>query len=298
MFKVIFWGVRGSIPCPGPKTAKYGGNTSSIQIKTDLDYQIIIDAGSGIRNLGMSLMGDPEVKKPLDIYLFFTHTHWDHIMGFPFFTPIYIPNAKVSIFGPVSFEDEPLEKVIGGQLTYRYFPIRQDELRSSIKYQPLKEGSMQLPGGMIVSYKFLNHPVLCLGYRFEYKGKIFCTCFDHEPFRNLFEGDPINEEEGKLAADENNAKITAFFSNSDLLVHDSQYTTEEYNQKYIGWGHSTYKYAITQALKGNVKKLALFHHDPERSDSQLDKIKNVFMDRYKNNNLDVFPAYEKLEVEL
>ncbi|MCK4798634.1 MAG: MBL fold metallo-hydrolase [Spirochaetes bacterium] len=297
MFKVKFWGVRGSIPCPGPKTAKYGGNTSCIQIKTDLDYQIIIDAGTGLRSLGASLLSDPEVKKPLKIFLFLSHTHWDHIMGFPFFAPIYMPDSDITIFGPVTFEDEPLEKVIGGQLTYKYFPLRQDELRSNIKYQSLKEGNMQLPNGLVVSYKFLNHPILCLGYRFEYQKKVFCTCYDHEPFLNLFKGDPVNEEEGQAAADENNAKITAFFNNADLLVHDSQYTSIEY-KKYTGWGHSTYKYAIDQALKGNVKRLALFHHDPERSDAQLNKVKNVFGAKYKPMGLDVFPAKEQLEIEL
>ena len=130
---------------------------------------------------------------------------------------------------------------------------------------------MKLPGDLVVSYKFLNHPILCLGYRIEYKKKVVCTCYDHEPFLNLFKGDPINEEEGQMAADENNAKITAFFHNADLLIHDSQYTSAEY-PKFVGWGHSTYKYAIEQALKGNVKKLALFHHDPGHDDETLGQI--------------------------
>ncbi len=297
MFKIIFWGVRGSIPCPGPTTAKYGGNTSCIQIKTDLDYQIILDAGTGIRKLATSLFADPEVKKPLKIFLFLTHTHWDHIMGFPFFGPIYVPGIDVTVFGPVTYEDEPLEKVVGGQLAYRYFPLRRDELKSNLKFQNLKEGSMTLPGGIVISYKYLNHPVSCLGYRIAYNNKVFSTCYDHEPFQNLFLGDPVNEEEGQIAADENNAKITAFFQNSDLLIHDAQYTTLEY-KKYIGWGHSTYKYAISQAVKGNVKRLALFHHDPERYDNQLDFINNTFHEKYKKTKLNVFCAYEGLEIRL
>lgn len=297
MFKVKFWGVRGSIPCPGPNTSKYGGNTACLQIKTDLDYQIIIDAGTGIRPLAADLLKDPEVKKPLKIFLFLTHTHWDHIMGFPFFTPIYIPDSEITIFGPVTFEDEPLEKVVGGQLTYRYFPLRKEELKSKINYQNLKEGNMRLPGDMVVSYKYLNHPILCLGYRFEYKNKKFCTCYDHEPFQNLFKGDILNEEEGELAASDNNNRITAFFNNADLLVHDAQYTSIEY-KKFTGWGHSTYKYAISQAIKGNVKRLALFHHDPERTDSQLDDVKSTFNEKYNSDKINIFPAYEKLEIEL
>jgi len=289
--------VRGSLPCPGPTTAKYGGNTACIQIKLDQDYQIIIDSGTGIRELSASLLSDPEVKKPLKIFLFLTHTHWDHIMGFPFFTPIYIPNAELTIHGPVSFEDEPLEKVIGGQLTYRYFPIRIEELKSKIDYVRLKEGSLDLPNGVKVSYKFLNHPILCLGYRIEYENKILATCYDHEPFANLFEGDPENEEEGKNAAFEQNYRVSQFYKNADLLIHDSQYSTSEY-KKYVGWGHSTYKYAITQALKANVKNLALFHHDPNRTDKQLDNIKETFNPKFLKYGLNVFPAYEKQEIEL
>lgn len=297
MFKIKFWGVRGSIPCPGPLTAKYGGNTSCIHINLGLDYQIIIDCGTGIRELSASLLSDPEIKKPLKIYLFLTHTHWDHIMGFPFFTPIYIPNSEIFIYGPVSFEDDSLEKIIGGQLTYRYFPVRIDELRSNINYERLKEGSMDLPYGVKISYKFLNHPIMCLGYKIFYENKTFATCYDHEPFLNLFENDPMNKEEGRIACEEQNKAIVDFYKNVDFLVHDSQYTTLEY-KKYVGWGHSTYKYAITQSLKAKVKRLAFFHHDPNRTDNQLDSIKKVFEDQFLKYNLKVFPAYERLEVEL
>jgi phosphoribosyl 1,2-cyclic phosphodiesterase len=304
VFKLKFWGVRGSIPCPGPLTARYGGNTSSLLITTDLDYQILIDAGSGIRELAGYLLSSPEIKKPLKIYLFFTHTHWDHIMGFPFFSPIYIPNTEINIYGPVTFEDDPLDKVIGGQLTYRYFPIRVDELSANLNYFRLQETQpnnpdtiMNLPGGIVVKFKYLNHPVSCLGYRFEYKGKVISTCFDHEPFANLFEGDPENEEEGQIAADEQNSKIADFYRGSDLLVHDAQYTTKEY-RNFKGWGHSTYKYAISQALKGNVKKLALFHHDPGRTDKQLDALKSEFDGKFKHMGLDVFPCHEKQEIEI
>ncbi len=297
MFKVKFWGVRGSIPCPGPETSRYGGNTSCIQIKTDKDYEIIIDCGSGVRELGASFMKDPLVKKPFNIYIFLSHTHWDHIMGLPFFTPIYIPGSDITIHGPVTFEDEPIDKIVGGQLTYRYFPVRQDELSSDLKFKALKEGSMELPGGIKVSYIYLNHPIMCLGYRFEYEGKVFATCYDHEPFINLFEFDPDNIEEGRIVAEESNKKVTDIYKDADLLVHDSQYTTKEY-ENFKGWGHSTYKYAITQAISANVKNLALFHHDPNRTDKQLDQVKDTMKQAYGSSGINIFPAYEGLEIEL
>lgn len=296
MFKIKFWGVRGSIACPGPKTAKYGGNTASLQIKTDQDYEIIIDLGTGVRELSSALLSDPAVKKPLNIEAFLTHTHWDHIMGFPFFTPIHIPSSKINIYGPVSLE-ENLEKIVGGQLSYKHFPVRFDELRSSITYHHLKEGSMELAGGVKVSYKYLNHPILCLGYKFEYQGKVIATCYDHEPFANLFANDPENCEEGAFVAEEQNRMIRDFYRDVDVLVHDAQYTKKEY-QRCIGWGHSTYNYAIDQALKSGVKKLVLFHHDPSRTDSQLDSLAKMCREKMNDYPIEVIPAYEGLEISL
>jgi len=189
--KIKFWGVRGSIPCPGPNTVKYGGNTSCLEIWfEDIERLIIIDAGSGIRELGNDIMTREMVKSGIRTEILLTHTHWDHIMGFPFFTPIYIPGAKLKVFGPVTYENETLEETVGGQLTYRYFPVRQAELAAEIEYISLKEEKLDLGDGINLITKYLNHPVMCLGYRFEYKGKIFCTAYDTEPFQNVFYNDP------------------------------------------------------------------------------------------------------------
>lgn len=292
-----FWGVRGSIPCPGPTTARYGGNTSCIQIITDHEYQVMIDFGTGSRLLGNHYFASPDIAKPLKIHAFISHTHWDHITGFPFFGPIYAPTSEIDIYGPVSLEGN-LENIISGQLNYEYFPVNFHQLQSRITYHELKEGSLELPGGLKIHYIYLNHPVLCLGYRFEYEGKTIATCYDHEPYSNVFENDPDNYAEGVAASEESNARIVNFYKGADVLIHDSQYTTKEF-PKFIGWGHSTYKYAITQALKADVKKLVLFHHDPDRSDEKLDILKKM-CDRTFNNKegLHVEPAYEGLEILL
>ncbi len=295
MFKVKFWGVRGSIACPGPKTAKYGGNTSSIEIITDQDYRIVIDFGTGCRALGANLFSSPDVKKPLRIYAFLSHTHWDHIMGFPFFGPIHAPSSVIDIYGPVPLS-KSLEEIVGGQLTYEYFPVNFTQLQSTINYHELKEGSMELPGGLKVSYQYLNHPILCLGYRFEYQGKVISTCYDHEPFLNLFADDPDNCVEGQQTADESNKRISDFFAGSDILVHDAQYTSKEY-KNFTGWGHSTYKYAITQAMHSGVKKLVLFHHDPDRTDAKLDVITKKCGEKFNTADFKVMPAYEGLELD-
>jgi phosphoribosyl 1,2-cyclic phosphodiesterase len=307
--RVRFWGVRGSVPCPGPKTVKYGGNTACLELRFGEEERlIVIDAGTGIRELAGHVMKTDLPKGPIKTELFLTHTHWDHIMGFPFFIPLFIPNTELKVFGPVSFEDDPLSKIFGDMLRYRYWPVRLEELAAHIEYSDLKEGSMDLGGGVWVTTKYLNHPVLVLGYRFEYRGKVFCTAYDTEPFLNLFDvspDDPSYDEEavreGALAAEEENEKVVAFFKGADILIHDSQYTYKEYvNPKSpkLGWGHSSFEHAVNVAHKAGVKKLLLFHHDPDRSDAELDllekKIRKSISGRSK---LEVMVAREGLTVE-
>jgi phosphoribosyl 1,2-cyclic phosphodiesterase len=305
--KLQFWGVRGSIPCPGPDTVKYGGNTSCIELRFGAeDRLIIIDAGSGIRSLAAKIMESDLPKGPINTDIFLTHTHWDHIMGFPFFTPIYIPTTKLRIHGPVTYEEDSLDKIIGDQLRYRYFPVRQSELSAEISYKQLMEAEIDLGGGVTLTTKYLNHPILCLGYKFEYEGFSLCTVYDTEPFRNVFPTDPedpdydeIAAEEGTLAAKEENEKLLRFIQNCDLVVYDSQYTQSEYDPSKIGWGHSTYEQAINFAQKANVRKLILFHHDPLRKDSELDE----FLLRYRailegKTDMKIDIAREGMEIDL
>ena len=303
---VKFWGVRGSIPCPGPKTMKYGGNTACIELRfPEVDRLIIIDAGSGIRELGNFMMANDFKKGPISTDIFLTHTHWDHIMGFPFFTPIYVPGSTIRIHGPVSFEGDTLEKVVGGQLTYRYFPVRQAELAAMIEYLDLKEGEFDLGDGITVTAKYLNHPVLCLGYRFAYRGKTVCTAYDTEPFHNVFctdPKDPAYDEgmatEGELVAQEQNGVLEQFFSGADLLVHDTQYTQEEYTARFLGWGHSPFEHAVAAAKRAGVKALALFHHDPTRTDDQIDALSETYCAPAGQGSTEIFFAREGVEREV
>lgn len=280
MFKVKLWGVRGSIPCPGPETVEFGGNTACLELRFGEEERLVImDAGSGIRKLGESIVKNDLKKGPIKTQLFLTHTHWDHIMGFPFFIPIFIPGTEIDVYGPVTYEDEGLDKIIGDQLRYRYFPVKHSELSADLKYYPLREGTMDMGDDLFVTTKYLNHPILCLGYRFEYKGKSFCTAYDHEPFRNVFPTDPSQPgydpeaaREGEEAAREENEKVLRFYQNADLLIHDSQYTKEEYFASKLGWGHSPFETVINNAHKAGVKHLVLFHHDPNRTDEQLKEL--------------------------
>jgi phosphoribosyl 1,2-cyclic phosphodiesterase len=302
--RIKFWGVRGSIPCPGPATARYGGNTACLELQLDsIRRRIIIDAGSGIRELGNQMMAEHADGKPIRSEIFLTHTHWDHIMGFPFFTPIYMPNSEFTIYGPVTYEEEPLKEVLSGQWTYRYFPVRHEDLSSNIKYIHLKEGTYDLGQGLHLKTKYLNHPLLCLGYRFEFEGKVFCTTYDTEPFNNVFACDPSApgyDPEivalGEQAAVEENARVEKFFHGADLLIYDGQYTEQEYHDSRSGWGHSPLEHAIAAGVRNQVKRLALFHHDIQRTDAQLDELASQHCK--KTNGTEIFFAREGVEIEI
>jgi phosphoribosyl 1,2-cyclic phosphodiesterase len=291
--RIKFWGVRGSIPCPGPDTIRYGGNTVCIEMRVEPNQRlIIIDAGSGIRELGNRLMADPQSKASISAEIFLTHTHWDHILGFPFFAPIYVPTTHLTIYGPVTYEDSSLKDVLDGQWAYRYFPVRPEELSSDIAYVDLIEGQYNLGQGLYLTTKYLNHPLLCLGYRFQYKDKVVCTAYDTEPFTNLFvtnSSDPAFDsamaEEGEQVAAQENQRVEEFIRGADLLIYDAQYTISEYQEGRKGWGHSPVEHVIDVALRNNVKRLALFHHDIQRTDDQMDGIA-------KQNNLANLPGME------
>jgi phosphoribosyl 1,2-cyclic phosphodiesterase len=303
--RVRFWGVRGSIPCPGPQTVKYGGNTTCIELRIEESNRlIIIDAGSGLRELGNYMMVHDLPGGPIKTSLYLSHTHWDHIMGFPFFTPIYLPSTTLQVFGPVNHETDSLETIVGGQMTYRYFPVREAELAATITYVNLKGGRFDLGDGISLTTQYLNHPIMCLGYRFEYQGKVFCTAFDAEPYRNLFCTDPDDPSfdeamatEGESVALEQNAELEQFVSGADLLVCDAQYTLKEYESSKVGWGHTSIEEAIAVAKRNNIRRMALFHHEPTRTDDQLDSLTEMYC-QSANYGPEIFFAREGMEIEL
>jgi phosphoribosyl 1,2-cyclic phosphodiesterase len=264
---------------------------------------IIIDAGSGLRRLGDELPSRCRRTKNLTLDLLLTHTHLDHILGLPFFRPLYRPETRVNIYGPTASPQERLEQVIGGQLTYHYFPVRQVELAADISYVDLKEGVYDLGDGIVLSTTYLNHPLLCMGYRIDYRGVSVCTAFDTEPFRNVFitdstdpAYDAVMAEEGEYAAGEANRRMQKFFHRADLLIHDAQFTEEEYRAGRIGWGHSSIEHAVATAEAAEIRRLALVHHDPMRTDTEMDGLAECYGGVRKDSGMEVIFAREGLSI--
>ena len=291
--KITFWGVRGSIPAPGPQTVKYGGNTTCVELRTDENKLIILDGGTGLRVFGDHLMSR---KEKINTNILLSHTHWDHICVFPFFIPAYIPGNSFTFQGPVHYE-QSLKDVMVGHTQYAYFPVRVEDMAAEINYKDLKEGTFELEG-LKVHARYLNHPVLCLGYRFESpRGKIFVFGTDTEPFYNVFgtDGDP----EAENIAVELNERIVDFVRDADLVVWDAQYTPEDYKMKQ-GWGHTSTIQAMDMAMQANVKHLSYTHHDPNRSDAAIDKILEDSHEyvKSKGSSLKVSAATEGVTIEL
>lgn len=304
--KIRFWGVRGSIPTPGKTTVKYGGNTTCIEIRGDNDELLIIDAGTGIKPLGDFIMKyDADPYRNLDLSILLSHTHWDHIQGFPFFAPAYEESTNIKFFGPVNFSDK-LEEILIGDAIKKYFPIKLDEMKAKLSFRELQESTFSI-GNFNISTTYMNHPILDLGYRIEYNGKIVVTMYDTEPYRNTFanqydEMDDFDKMVFAEAEDEVNKRLTKHKQHAkgaDLLIYDAQYKENEYQTK-LGWGHSYIEYAVDMAIEAGAKILTLFHHDPLRADNQVDDIQQeaTRYAREKGSNLIVFCARERLEVTI
>ncbi len=266
--KVRFWGVRGSIASPGQHTLRYGGNTTCIEVRTDDGHLIILDAGTGIFPLAQQLLK----SMPVQANIFMTHSHWDHIQGLPFFTPLYIPGNKVRIHGAYDIVSQRgIEQVMEVQLQYSFFPVREAEMKANIDYRSVNVGEPVTIGDATVTPLLMNHPVVNFGYRIDCHGKSVFFTGDHEPWLNIYTPEDEGYAEFQQIIDQQQAHLDAALAGLDVMVADSSYTTAEYQGK-LGWGHGTLEGSIAWGRHLGVKTLVCTHHEPERTDEALEAV--------------------------
>ena len=278
--RITFWGVRGSIPTPGPGTVEIGGNTSCVEVRAGKAL-VILDGGTGLRLLGQKLLKE----MPFTAHVFFSHVHWDHIQGFPFFAPAFAGGNTIHLYGGNNVS-RTLEETLAGQMDYPSFPVQLSQMASTMKFQDLVEGQeLEIDAGdgkLRVTNARGNHPNGVWAYRLEYGGKSMVYATDTEHYAVV---DP---------------KLSALAKNTDLLIYDSQYTPEEYagtagtGGSKVGWGHSTIEEAAKLAKASGAKKLVLFHHDPLQSDAAVKEKERRTREWFPNS----VAAYEGLQIEL
>ncbi|RME05196.1 MAG: STAS domain-containing protein [Planctomycetota bacterium] len=272
--KIKFWGARGSIATPEPENMHYGGNTSCVEIRTAAGEVLIIDAGTGIRKLGLSLLQDPHFSRSKKGTIFLSHFHWDHIQGFPFFVPAFIPGYHFKFYGQFKMGGR-LEESLRGQMEHAYFPVRLSDMQSTLEFHEILEETVYV-GDTIVTSRYLNHPQGCFGYRIEDQDGIVVYCSDTEHFPNTLDKKVLELAEG-----------------ADILIYDAQYTEEEYLSK-VGWGHSTWNEGVKICREAGVKQLILFHHDPTHNDKFIAKLEKEAQSEFPNT----IAASRELELNL
>lgn len=297
--RLKFWGTRGSISTPGKQTVKYGGNTPCIELRLSNDNLIILDAGTGIRNLGEALI---EKGESIKANILISHPHWDHIQGFPFFKPAFISGNELTVIGG-EIERLTLQKIVSDQMNKVYFPIQLNELKAKINFRKVGEEEFDIYNASVRTI-FLNHPTFAIGYRITHNGKSLVYISDNEPFdrrvaQSIRNVDKIIVEKFLHSAEDPNQRIFDFVQDADVLIHDATYTPEEYVDR-VGWGHSHYLFTLKVAAEGQVKKLVLFHHDPAHSDEKIDDILNKCRKEINNRkySFDCIAAIEGMELEI
>ncbi len=252
---MIFWGVHGTLPVPGRRTQRYGGNTSCVSLEMSRGPLLVFDAGTGIKALSDHLVAAR--RQRMDIKVFISHPHWDHINALPFFAPLYAPGNSVEVLGPCQ-EGTCVEDFLQEQMDGVYFPITAQEFGAHVSYRNLREESFRIDH-ITVRTMLLNHPGHCLGYRVEYRGRSICYITDNE----LHPADVGLRDDGYVR------KLERFVTEADVLIADATYMDEEY-RSHINWGHSPLSEVVGLAHRARVRTLYLFHHDPDQDDDAID----------------------------
>jgi phosphoribosyl 1,2-cyclic phosphodiesterase len=297
--RLKFWGTRGSISVPGRSTLGYGGNTTCVEVRADGEI-IVLDAGSGIRSLGVALEKEFH-SQPIKLSLLITHAHWDHIQGLPFFAPAYEKKNEIRVRG-YDGVDMSFSEIMAEPMKAPFFPIAMRELAARIDIKKLTEMEFSI-GKLQVRARFVNHPGVCAGYRLFTSAGSIAFLPDHEPYQFLHSAraSDISPEEAKETAEEERIGLVDFLHGSDILILDAQYTDAEY-ERHVGWGHGSVSSAVSLALDAKVRRLLLFHHDPSHDDTMLDAMvddaRRLIRERGKDLKVDGAREGEEVLLEM
>jgi phosphoribosyl 1,2-cyclic phosphodiesterase len=280
--KIKVWGCRGSLPTPGSETIRYGGNTTCLEVRLNDGTLIILDAGSGMQKLGQKLLAE---EGPTEIYLFLTHAHWDHLMGFPFFRPAYSDKYTIHVRGGPRAK-RSLAKFLKHQMEPPFFPVPFRVMKAQFDFTAADPEKTTVGSAQVIPIR-LNHPNGGYGFKIVEEGRAFVFLpdneldFDHK--RRMTSDDYVN-----------------FCRGATLLMHDAQYTDEEYESARVSWGHTKLSSAVKLGADAGVGRLGLFHHDPERSDDEMDELVAICREQIAQagSRLDCFGVQERMEIVL
>ncbi len=273
LLTVRFWGVRGTVACPGPDTVRYGGNTSCVEIQCG-KRTVIFDGGTGLKKLGDSLLAR---GGKIDADILFSHFHLDHVTGIPFFAPLYVAGHTFRLWAGHLLPQSNIEAVVRTIMSAPLFPIGVDTFRADVQFRDFhSRDGIDLGGGIKLSTGMLNHPGSAVGYRLEFAGRsiAYVTDTEHQP--------------GEL-----DATVLSLARGADLMIYDCTYTDDEF-PNYIGWGHSTWQQAVRLAEAAGVKKVAIFHHDPDHDDAFMERVATAAQQAHKG----AFVARDGLELRI
>jgi len=296
--RIKFWGTRGTRPTPGGSTLHYGGNTPCVEVRTESGALIILDSGSGIAEFGNTLDG------PIDAHLLISHTHWDHIQGFPFFAPNFRHGSKLKVIGPQG-SMKSLQGAFADQMDPAYFPVNLYEMPVELEFVEMAPDEVFMAAGVKIVPHTMNHPIATFGYRLEENGHTFVFATDSESH-----GDPdalAARASGKAPGSSPETlegllhdQHVEWCRGADLIVHDAQFSRQEYRHK-VGWGHSTFDFALLVARQAEARQLAFYHHDPIHSDHEIDAMVEEALGsdlHRRHRGLIAFPAAEGQEIDL
>jgi phosphoribosyl 1,2-cyclic phosphodiesterase len=276
MLHVKFYGVRGSTPCHGPDTQKYGGNTSCVSVQADGQRPLLLDLGTGLRYFGKDFTA--RTSDPINAVALVTHLHWDHIQGLPFFSPIIRDGARLDVYGPLQEDGSSFVSALSGAISQPTFPVGLHDMRGKFSFTDLSDSEFTIDGYRVMA-RHVPHIGPTLGYRIEFGGKSVAYISDHQQ--------PVD---GTFAVPDG---VRELAEGVDLLIHDSQYTAEEFETK-GHWGHCTAEFAVGIGMACQAKRIALYHHDPDRTDAELDSTSACSA----AEGTDVFVAREGLTISL